>query len=181
MDEELRLLTLTQPWATLVAIGAKRIETRGWPTRYRGWLAIHAAQGLGPVGGRRGLFDQAYRPLFREALEPAMETIRPIAGHPVPHYDADRLPRGCIVAVAWLADVVPTIAVVNGAHPGFGKPNSAWPLTEQERAFGDYRTGRYAWLLADVKPLREPLPYRGAQGLRRLPGEVAAEVWRRAA
>jgi hypothetical protein len=40
-------LTLTQPWATLVAIGAKRIETRSWPTRYRGLLAIHAGAGLG--------------------------------------------------------------------------------------------------------------------------------------
>src|SRR3954451_22243677 len=38
-------LTLTQPWATLVAIGAKQIETRSWGTSYRGWLAIHAAKG----------------------------------------------------------------------------------------------------------------------------------------
>lgn len=37
-------LTLMQPWATLVAIGAKRIETRSWATRYRGPSAIHAAR-----------------------------------------------------------------------------------------------------------------------------------------
>ena len=35
---EVKALTLTQPWATLVAIGAKRIETRSWSTRYRGPL-----------------------------------------------------------------------------------------------------------------------------------------------
>jgi hypothetical protein len=37
-----KALTLHQPWAQLVAIGAKRIETRSWSTRYRGPLAIHA-------------------------------------------------------------------------------------------------------------------------------------------
>jgi activating signal cointegrator 1 len=42
----MKCLTLTQPWATLVAIGAKKIETRSWPTNYRGPLAIHAAKGF---------------------------------------------------------------------------------------------------------------------------------------
>lgn len=35
----MKALTLTQPWATLVAIQAKRIETRSWGTDYRGWIA----------------------------------------------------------------------------------------------------------------------------------------------
>ncbi|MFL5577327.1 MAG: ASCH domain-containing protein [Gemmatimonadaceae bacterium] len=42
----MKALTLTQPWATLVAIGAKTIETRSWPTHYRGEVAIHAAKGF---------------------------------------------------------------------------------------------------------------------------------------
>src|SRR5690348_17556570 len=42
----MKALTLTQPWASLVAIGAKRIETRSWSTSYRGPLAIHAAKGF---------------------------------------------------------------------------------------------------------------------------------------
>ncbi len=54
----MRTLTLTQPWATLVALGAKTIETRSWQTSYRGPLAIHAGQGLGPVGGKKGLLQQ---------------------------------------------------------------------------------------------------------------------------
>jgi len=37
-------LTLTQPWATLGAIGAKKIETRGWRHSLSGTLAIHAAK-----------------------------------------------------------------------------------------------------------------------------------------
>jgi len=41
----MRVLTLWEPWATLMALGEKRIETRSWATKYRGPLAIHAAKG----------------------------------------------------------------------------------------------------------------------------------------
>ena len=40
----MKALSLTQPWATLVASGRKQIETRSWSTRYRGPLFIHAAK-----------------------------------------------------------------------------------------------------------------------------------------
>lgn len=40
----IRGLTLTQPWATLVALGEKHYETRSWDTGYRGLVAIHAAK-----------------------------------------------------------------------------------------------------------------------------------------
>lgn len=41
-DSEVKALTLHQPWATLVALGEKRVETRSWATNYRGPLLIHA-------------------------------------------------------------------------------------------------------------------------------------------
>ena len=44
----MKALSLTQPWATLVATGAKCVETRSWSTRYRGPLAIHAAKRFPP-------------------------------------------------------------------------------------------------------------------------------------
>lgn len=44
MPNLIRALSLWQPWATLIAIGLKPYETRGWPTVYRGELAIHAAK-----------------------------------------------------------------------------------------------------------------------------------------
>ena len=40
----MRALSLTQPWATLVVLGAKSFETRSWTTTYRGPLLIHAAK-----------------------------------------------------------------------------------------------------------------------------------------
>lgn len=40
----MKALSLWQPWASLVALGTKRIETRHWYLKHRGLLAIHAAQ-----------------------------------------------------------------------------------------------------------------------------------------
>ena len=38
----MKALTIIQPWATLLAAGKKRIETRSWKTNYRGEILIHA-------------------------------------------------------------------------------------------------------------------------------------------
>ncbi|MGE3276746.1 MAG: ASCH domain-containing protein [Vicinamibacterales bacterium] len=37
-------LTVCQPYAHLIASGDKPVENRGWPTRYRGPLLIHAGK-----------------------------------------------------------------------------------------------------------------------------------------
>lgn len=83
---EIRGLTLTQPWATLVAIGAKKYETRSWTNPYRGLIAIHAAKGF-PRFARQCVDSSE----FREALG-EWGVTRP-------------LPRGGIVAVARLVDI----------------------------------------------------------------------------
>ena len=50
----MRVLTLTQPWATLVAIGAKRIETRSWAKSIAARCSSTRRQGWGRLGGIRG-------------------------------------------------------------------------------------------------------------------------------
>ncbi len=39
----MKALSIMQPWAHLIAAGAKKVETRSWYTAYRGPLAIHAS------------------------------------------------------------------------------------------------------------------------------------------
>lgn len=39
----MKVLSLTEPYATLIKNGIKRIETRSWKTNYRGKLYIHAS------------------------------------------------------------------------------------------------------------------------------------------
>ena len=40
MERSIKALSVKQPWANLIAEGAKTIETRTWATRYRGPLLI---------------------------------------------------------------------------------------------------------------------------------------------
>jgi activating signal cointegrator 1 len=39
----MKAITLHQPWASLWCSGRKVHETRHWPTKNRGWIAVHAA------------------------------------------------------------------------------------------------------------------------------------------
>jgi len=149
-----KAITLTQPWATLVAVGAKKIETRSWATAYRGLLAIHAAKGLGPVGGKDGLLTLCKQPPFRDVLR-------------------DTLPRGAILATCNLTAIyrIPATAqrvarCLPGDHPLASYPVVLPPFSDDpERAFGDYTPGRYAWLLEDVRRFDTPIEYKGALGL----------------
>jgi hypothetical protein len=130
-----RALTLTQPWASLVACGAKRVETRSWSTRYHGPLAIHAAR--------------AFPPSARAAcLRPSIARALVDAGLP----GADDLPLGVVLAVCRLT----ACRLIAGAAD---RP----PPPESE--FGDYTTGRFAWLLDAVHPLPHPVAARGRLGL----------------
>jgi hypothetical protein len=138
----MKALTLRQPYATLVAIGAKRIETRSWRTRYRGPLAIHAAATFPPQAR-----ELCSREPFRSAL---------LAGG----YDhADSLPVGLVIARCRLLDCLPTRVEAGLEHGDVPPAGSA------EWAFGDYSSGRFLWLLADVEPVEPPRPAKGTLGL----------------
>lgn len=39
----MRVLSIKEPFASLVALGIKKIETRSWKTNYRGEIYIHAS------------------------------------------------------------------------------------------------------------------------------------------
>ena len=40
----MKVLTIKQPWATLIMQGDKKYEFRSWQTKYRGELLIHAGK-----------------------------------------------------------------------------------------------------------------------------------------
>ena len=64
----MRGISLSEPWATLVAIGAKKLETRSWSTSYVGPVAIHAAK----------RFPNEYRSLLaEEPFRSALERVNP--------------------------------------------------------------------------------------------------------
>src|SRR5260221_11478992 len=91
----MKSLTVMQPWAPLVALGAKRIETRSWSTSYRGPLAIHASSRIS-----REAAVICREPPFREALaEGGYGEESGSANNPF------RLPLGAVIAIALLVYV----------------------------------------------------------------------------
>jgi hypothetical protein len=62
----MQVLSLRQPWATLVVLGIKQIETRSWRPAHRGTLAIHASTRF-PPHFRLCCERQPLRALLREA------------------------------------------------------------------------------------------------------------------
>lgn len=131
----MKALTITQPWASLIAIGAKRIETRGWRTSYRGPLAIHAAKGF-PRWAKE--FTQ----------EPPVSVLFGM------HYE---YPRGSVLAICRLVACVRTEDLLSS-------PACAQDMTEQEKGYGDYGEDRWGWMLADIKAIA-PVPAKGALSL----------------
>lgn len=143
----MKALSLTQPWATLVAIGQKSIETRSWSTAYRGVLAIHAAKGF-----PRYCLELCTEEPFRDVLRSHRLLIR-------------EMPLGAIVAVARLTAVERTESIRLFGYAGI-------PMLPHEMEFGDYSDHRFGWVLADVRRLPVPVPCKGALGLWDVPAEI---------
>jgi hypothetical protein len=80
----MKAISLWQPWASAIALGHKRVETRHWSTPYRGPLAIHAAKRFGPAERHFASTEVALGRL------------------------PNRIPLGAIVATCRLVDVRPT-------------------------------------------------------------------------
>jgi hypothetical protein len=107
-----RAISLWQPWASAIALGHNRVETRHWSTKYRGPLAIHAA--------RRWSAEQRE---FASA-EAALGRLPPM------------LPLGAIVAVATLVDVrrteelVSQVSAVERLYGDYGRGRYGWLLED---------------------------------------------------
>lgn len=153
ISDDTRALSLHQPWAELVAIRAKEVETRSWGTRYRGTLFIHAS-----------------------GAKPHPDAIREQSIIAALHRPSSKLERGAVVAVAELYDCVCVDSQTNCSQDGvpeakvlvtgvnlFGVRGDVL-LDRREFLFGDLSLGRWAWLLRDVHRIR-PVPARGFQGL----------------
>ncbi len=166
-----KVLTLRQPWASLVALGVKSIETRSWSTSYRGPLAIHAA-----VRRPRPASVGDWSPYVGALVGWAMEHYA--SGEIGAPPDAP-LPLGAIVATCTLVDVVPMVEghLPEQSHVSVGRglyldtytPGGGVATRDLygQRPYGLFEPGRYAWLLADVVPVDPPVPFRGGQGLSR--------------
>lgn len=136
VGETIRVISLWQPWATLLVHGEKKIETRSWqwPGDLPEIIAIHAAKKW-----NKDLLFMSSREPFKSAL----------ARHGF-ELASDRVSRqnlspffGSIVGVGRLVECVSTVNAASGAIPCLA--NKYLREFENERSFGDYGPGRYAW------------------------------------
>lgn len=162
----MRALSLWQPWASLIAYGAKRWETRSWSTDYRGELLIHAAKRKPPA-----ITDHRF-------IEEAIQVLG--------HADFDALPRGKVVAVCELKACYTLIPEAPDPRPAeYGGPGERELIeclfvtyghdlarASRELRFGDWSVGRVVWDLENIRRLADPIPLLGQRGLFPLRGET---------
>lgn len=134
----MKALALWQPWASLVAVGAKRIETRSWA----------APPEL--IGRRVAVYATKTKQHIYLAQQPPFN--RYLGAQYV-------LPLGVLVAVVELAECVFIDSAEMAYNLQIQQPD--------EYAFGDYAPGRYAWRLRAVRRLEPPEPHQWT-GRRRL-------------
>ena len=122
----MKVLSIKEPFATLIKEKKKSIETRSWKTSYRGELYIHASISKVPEKLKE-----------REAIKEVLEEFPLNYGH--------------IICKCNLVDCV----YMTKEYVEYMKENSS------EYPYGEYKEGRYGWVLEDVVPLEKPIPAKG--------------------
>jgi hypothetical protein len=151
----MKALTIWQPWATLIMIGAKPHEFRGYPApRFvrNQRIVIHA--GARPV-----------RPLEVEDLLRRIDAEAAGLGRDDEKtcLDLDKA-RDLLLKVraSFKYRLLPTSMALGTAL--LGEPIQSCDLFKMNVADSDRGAFNYAWPLTDIRHFEPPIPMRGAQG-----------------
>lgn len=176
----MKAISLWQPWASLIACGAKPYETRSWPPPrdlLGQTIAIHAAKKIDKEAAKFAeeiCYGQHGHDLA-DKLEASWGGDR-TADELMGTFGNAVMPIGCVVCTARLHAAFQLGDAAQGAALPAASVmrrllSSPMPecFTVRYDEFGDYAAGRWAWLLRDVKPLIPHPRARGAQGFFELP------------
>lgn len=151
---EYKVLTIMQPWASLLVHGVKKIETRPKPTSWtkeKGVYLIHAAQ--------KWTMEQEDICL----TEPFKSELEKLGYEPL-YYS---MSLGQIIGSIEVKEVCSIAKNHDNSVLYFSVDNclAKWVnVKSPELSFGDYRDGRYAWLCENPRILKYPISYKGGQG-----------------
>lgn len=127
----MKVLSLTEPYATLIKENIKKIETRSWKTNYRGEIYIHAS------------ITSVSKDVKNNSK--LMNLVNNI-----------NLNFGNIICKCNLVDCIYM------DEDFVEKIKQDNPI---DYICGEYKVGRYAWILEDIEPLKEVIPSRGELGI----------------
>jgi hypothetical protein len=130
-----KAITLWEPWASLVLVQEKKVETRCWSTKYRGPLAIHAAAKSPPQWLGASRHDSE----FQRRLG-IVEKKYGWQNH------------------WWKETAGKILCIVNLVEVEEADPRK---VDDQERWFGNYEAGRYMFHLEFVERFIAPIPAKG--------------------
>ncbi len=149
-------LTLWQPYAEAMIVFSagmplKTVETRSWPTSYRGPIAIHSAKRDTP-DLRSAWIEAMSRPRDAEAFRRGGI------------YSWSDMPLGSILGIGNLVACIPTSPIRRDTEARMVRVlgEEQW---ESDRLWGNFAPERFLWHVEEVDVFPTPIPYRGAQGL----------------
>lgn len=173
----MRALTIRQPYASLIAHGVKRWETRTWHTKYRGPVAIHAAKDMRDFWR---IWDTGHQVAYSDEAV-IVDELSPL--------ELDILPHGAVVAVANLTGCFPIVdeampvpddgrfAYAHGDYVQIHDDPDVVPwYSETEIHLAPWTPGDWAWELDNIRRLPRPIPAKGRQGLWHPHGDLATEI-----
>jgi hypothetical protein len=130
----IRAISLWQPWASLIAVGVKVHETRGFRAPPH-------------IVGQRVAIHATIRPFTLADID---ERLAHLCVNVFGEYCPKTLPYGAVVATALLQSSTPM--------------TSCAPVDDNDAICGNWSPDRFAWRMAEVHPLLAPIPAKGMQG-----------------
>jgi len=131
----MKALTIHEPYASLIIMGIKKLETRGRKTNVRGLVAIHA--GKKPMDADGKALAEKY------GIEPQY---------------------GKVLGVVNLVQCWEYAGGELFAECNFDTDFLHMDVPELEETFGYFDNDRYAWEMEVVEKFDEPIPAKGMQG-----------------
>lgn len=138
--------TCIQPFASLIALGHKSIETRPQNTHHRGATLIHASKTIPPRYRDYVLYD------------PTAARIRELLDHH--KLKLNELPLGRVIAIAHLYNSIKMDNTFIATLKICEEMNDSW-----EMSLGHYERGRFAWMLDKATPLSNQFEWPGQLGI----------------
>lgn len=156
----MRILTVRQPWSEAIIFGQKDVENRSRNIAgdYRGPVAIHTAKYV-PTPAEWLTFDRAHPKAMMRMCEK------------VPWAQEE---FGVIIGVVDLIDVHRAEGNDAGIVADMIRDQNPYSLNGSCSPWAE--ANAYHLVLANPRPLAEPIPYKGALGLRHLDDDMTARI-----